>query len=299
MEISVVSEPLSAPLLEDHPLVDNLIIIDPSLSSRARAIARLRRSDFDIAFNMHGGTTASLIARLSGARRTFGYRGHRHTWTLTDRAPAPDAILLRDSIHSVEQQLALLHWSGLPWPTERPQLSLAVSEEAQARARKLAAESCISESFAIIAPSAATEAKRWRASGFAAVVEHLSERWNLSSIVIAGPGQEHVAREVSATARERPPVISGLSLKELMALTQRSAIFVGNDSGPAHIAAAFSRPMVVLFGSSNPQVWHPWTDSPYRIAQAENKDAIALIPESEVIASVDEVLEASAQLAQG
>ncbi|HWX40210.1 MAG TPA: hypothetical protein VN345_03590, partial [Blastocatellia bacterium] len=120
IEISVLSEPYSAPLLEDHPLVDRLIIAGQSSASRARLIADLRRLRFDIAFNLHGGTTATVIAALSGARYTVGYHGYRQSWMLGWRAPSPDVILGRARIHSVEQQLALLGWSGVPWPRLQP-----------------------------------------------------------------------------------------------------------------------------------------------------------------------------------
>ncbi len=291
IKISVVSEPLSAPLLEDHPLVDELIRVESSLSSRARLIRALRPERFDIAFNMHGGTTATVMARLAGARQQVAFAGHRLTELLTHRAPSPDVILGRSRIHSVEQQLALLHWSGVPWPDE-PRLILFVSHEAEesARTRIERIGGLRGEPFAIIAPSAAMESKRWTTAGFSSIADHLREHWNLPSIVIAGPGQEAFAEEVSAKARSRPPVLARLSLKELMAIIKMSALFVGNDSGPAHIAAAFNRPMVVLFGSSNPAVWHPWTDAPYRVVHAEN--AIEMIPSSSVSASVDEVLAA-------
>ena len=103
-------------------------------------------------------------------------------------------------------------------------------------------------------------------------------------------------------------------MKELIALINRSRAFIGNDSGPMHIAAALRRPLVAVFGSSNAEVWHPWTDSPYRIVggreagargqgpgaggqkdtskpDADGSFAIRRVPTSEVIAAVDDVLE--------
>ncbi|HST22834.1 MAG TPA: glycosyltransferase family 9 protein [Blastocatellia bacterium] len=309
IEITVLSEPLAAPVLDGHPLVDNLVISEKSLSSRARLVGRLRRERFDVAFNMHGGSTAAIIARLSGAPCTVGYKDYRSAWMLTARAPAPDLILGRTRLHSVEQQLALIHWSGMPWPRLRPQLSLAESKEAEASVReKLKQAVGLSDNFAIIAPAAAFESKRWTAEGFASVADHLSERWNLPSVIIAGPGQEHLAEEVSARARSRACVLAGLSLKELIALIGLARVFVGNDGGPMHIAAAAGRPIASVFGSSNANVWHPWTGSPYKIIKSveqterrkdtnvastseESEFAIRLIPVAEVIAAVDEVLE--------
>jgi ADP-heptose:LPS heptosyltransferase len=308
IEISVMSEPLAAPLLEDHPLVDQLIIARQSITARAPAIARLRKARFDVAFNMHGGSTGTILARLSGARHSVGYRGQPVSWLLSDRAPSPDRILERSRIHSVEQQLALLNWSGVPWPESQPHSRLVASPDVRAKVlEKLQVlrpgwNEAVDGGFACIVPGAAFESKKWTAEGFAAVADHLSERWSLTSVVIAGPGQETLAREVSSAARAKTEVLDGLSLKELVALLELARVFVGNDSGPMHIAAALDCPVVAVWGSSDPTVWHPWTETPYRIVEAgaakrgetnpeRQSSAIKLIAKSEVIAAVDEVLE--------
>jgi ADP-heptose:LPS heptosyltransferase len=315
LHVAVVSEPLAAPILEDHPLVDRLFVTGTSLADRARLVRQLRRARYDVAFNLHGGTTATTLARLSGAQWTVGYRGYRHSQRLDLRAPDPDVILGRKQLHSVEQQLALLHWAGVPWPAARPQLRIAIASDAERRAREKLAAACRAEGhgtptsdeiqqgrFAIVAPAAAFESKRWTEAGFIEVAAHLRNQWRLASVVVAGPGQEQLA----ATVAKRAGAVQlyGLTLKELMALINRSRAFIGNDSGPMHIAAALNRPLVAVFGSSNRAVWHPWTDSPYRVVgaggqkdtntpDADGSFAIRRVPASEVIAAVNEVLELS------
>ncbi len=306
VQTTVVTESLAAPILEDHPLVDEVITAGPDLFSRARLVSRLRRRRFDIAFNMHGGTTATILSKLSGARHTVGYRGYRCSFLLSHTAPSPDELLGRSRVHSVEQQLALLRWAGVPWPEGGPRLSLKVSPEAEASVRKWLS-ACLAREvgdgsalapFACLAPSAAMESKQWSARGFAEVADHLRDRWHLPSVVIAGPGQEHLAGEVVRGSRTKPFIISRLSLKELIALTSLTSIFVGNDSGPMHIAAALERPIVAVFGSSNSDVWHPWARSPYRVVKARpagaasggEGHAIASIPPEDVLACVDEVM---------
>jgi ADP-heptose:LPS heptosyltransferase len=346
LEIAVVSEPLAAPLLEDHPLVDYLIVAEKSLAGRAKLVRELRRAPYDVAFNLHGGTTATWLARLAGAKCTIGYKGYRHSQRLDLRAPNAEVILERKQLHSVEQQLALLHWAGVPWPLRRPQLSLAVSSDAENRVREKLNAACVAQAdslrttsaqtnslpttpsaqadslryiddiarghFAVVAPAAAFESKRWTAAGFAQVAKHLRDHWTLPSVVVAGPGQEQLASTVATQAGA--VALAGLTLKELIALINLSRAFVGNDSGPMHIAAALRRPLVAVFGSSNPVVWHPWTDSPYQVIGGQGpgaegqsdtpgqwqKDtntpdgngsfAIRRVPANEVIAAVDDVL---------
>ena len=293
IEVTVLSEPLSAPVLDDHPLVDRLIVVGPSIRERAGLIARLRRAEFDVAFNMHGGTTATLMAATSGARHTVGYRGFCQSWMLNERAPSPDVILGRKTVHSVEQQLALISWTGVPFP-ERPQLSLGSSPVDLAAMKSRLSAAGVS-TFAVIAPAAAFEAKRWPAHRFAAVADYLSRTFALSSVVIAGPGQEQIAREVCEAAQSKPIAVTGLTLKQLIALMALSRLYVGNDSGPMHIAAATGRPLVVVFGPSNSTVWRPWTDAPYRVVEAGNgnQSPIDGVSVEEGLAAVDEVMKSA------
>jgi ADP-heptose:LPS heptosyltransferase len=85
----------------------------------------------------------------------------------------------------------------------------------------------------------------------------------------------------------------GLDLKELAALLEMARVFVGNDSGPMHVAAALGRPVVAVWGSSQPTVWHPWSDAPWLIVRQETsqESEIKRVAASQVIAAVDEVLE--------
>ncbi len=292
-KVAVLMEPLSAPVLEDHPLVDDLLIVRPGAAKRARLSVKLRPMRFDVAFNMHGGTTGAILAAVSGAKSTIGYRDYGFSWMLDKRAPSPDQILGREGLHSVDQQLALLNWSGVPLPQTKPKLSLTVSDAARQSVRARLAQlgidiSAEEKRFAVLAPAAAMESKRWPAEGFASVADQLSKDWNLPSVIIAGPGQENIALDVAQLARSPAKPLTGIGLKELIALLELSGLFIGNDSGPMHIAAALARPVVALFGSSNATVWHPWTDSPYRILQAE--DGIRQIRANDVIASVEEVI---------
>lgn len=307
VEISVVTEPAAAPVLEGHSLVDQLFVTGKALTSKINLVARLRSEAFDLAFNLHGGSTSMLMSAMSGAKHTFGFRDQRGSWLLNKPAPAPDVLLGRKTVHSVEQQLALLSFAGVPAPRQ-PRLSLAIDAGAAARVRAkligagLTAASLTSGRFGIVAAGAAFESKRWGARGFASVIDHLHSRWQLESIIIAGPGQERLAGEVAGSSNSNPRVLSGISLAELKAVVGiLGRVFVGNDSGPMHIAAALECPVVAVFGSSNPDVWHPWTSAAYRVLGGERgtpdsnvRGSIDRIEIDEVIAAVDEVLEPAA-----
>jgi ADP-heptose:LPS heptosyltransferase len=97
---------------------------------------------------------------------------------------------------------------------------------------------------------ASTPEKTWPAERFQAVARYLGDM-RIEPVFIAGPGED-----VSAFAEYN--VVVGAPLAEVKSLVAGAALFIGNDSGPAHMAAAFGVPSVVIFAASDPVVWAPW-----------------------------------------
>jgi ADP-heptose:LPS heptosyltransferase len=106
--------------------------------------------------------------------------------------------------------------------------------------------------YAVLNPGAAWPNKRWPAARFAALAAALRERHQIMSIVVWGPGEEAIARDVvagaSGAARLAPPT----SIADLVALVGRAAVMVSGDTGPTHIAAALGTPVVGLYGPTRP-----------------------------------------------
>lgn len=274
VHLAVLLETLSAPLLEGHPDIDQLIVLDRAANQvsdgweRLRLARRLRQARFDVVFNLHGGTTATLLAALSGARCRVGYRGFRYSFLLTHRAPDPHVIWQKTGIHSVEQQLGLLKWTGVPM-AEVPSTSLRASDEANDAVAARLARVGLRGPLALIHPTATAEEKRWSVTKFAQVVKHLAARWGLPSVVIGARHEVHVLDNLKGFAGRSAVTFADLSLSEVIALCGRAGIFVGNDSGPAHIAVAMRCPAVVIFGASAHQVWHPWGQTPSLVVTRE------------------------------
>jgi ADP-heptose:LPS heptosyltransferase len=103
----------------------------------------------------------------------------------------------------------------------------------------------------VLHPLASAPDKTWPQSNFLSVAEHLERHLGLEPVFIAGPGE-------SLDTFGRYPCLRGETLEEVKSLLAGAVLFVGNDSGPAHMAAAFGLPVVVLFGSSDPDIWRPW-----------------------------------------
>lgn len=307
--LDILLEDWVAPVLEGFPYVDNVITVKrDSTTARARVAKQLRSLRYDVVYSLHGGTTATFLTRATGARRRVGLTTYQYGRLYTHLAPPPAQLWKRDPTHSVEQQLALLGWTGVP-VTDRPPTHLAVVEHAATSitARLQAAGWNESQPLAVIHPAAAFATKQWATDKFTEVAKNLYER-GFAVVVITTAAEAELADWIEA--RALIPVIGfrDLSLPEVTALTARARLFVGNDSGIAHIAAAVGVASVVIFGSSNRAHWSPWSTAPAEVVFEEMEcqpchgyycekfaqpECILRVPVDRVIAAVDRVLRAS------
>ena len=303
-EIDILVEDWVAPVLAEHPFTNRVISFErASLSARARVAHEIRSRHYDVVYNLHGGTTATFLTRATGARHRVGYASYQYSQLHNHQAPSPLLLWGQQKTHSVEQQLALLGWTGVP-VTDRPPTRLALTREADARVDEiLAASELTDQKFALIHPAAAFATKQWAAGNFARVADYLASK-GVATVAIAGPNQGSVLNELIAAAASRV-VVCDLSLPEVTALAARSQLFVGNDSGIAHIAAAVGTPSVVVFGSSNIAHWRPWSSAPAEVIFEEmpcqpchgyfcekfpEPECILRVPVDRVTSAIDRVL---------
>jgi predicted lipopolysaccharide heptosyltransferase III len=270
-QIDLVLEDWVAPLLDGNRDASRILTVRRnSTTSRLSLVRQLRAARYDVAFNLHGGSTAALLTRASGARRRVGYASYRFSGLHNYAAPPATDLWRQAKTHSVEQQLGLLGWAGVP-VTDRPATRLSVNGEAAARVghRLDTAGIGASQPYALFHPAAAFDSKRWDARNFARVADSLDTR-GLAVVAVAAPGETDVVRAFAESVQaSRVVSFSDLSLPEVTALAARARLFVGNDSGIAHIAAAVRTPSVVVFGSSNIAHWRPWTDAPAEVVREE------------------------------
>ena len=271
-QIDILLEPWVAPLLEGFAEADNVIAVAPDSWSRAAVMRRLRAERYDLAFNLHGGTTAAFLMAASRATHRFGFRDHRYAFLHNRLIESAAAFWGRPANHSAEQQLALIGSAGVP-VEDRPKSKLYVNEDALASVISKLSDRGIDlqadgTEFLLLHPAAAFATKTWAAENFARVAEHAADR-GISAVAVAGPGEGRVLQELKAASRASIETFDDLTLPEITALASRARAFVGNDSGIAHIAAAVNTPAVVVFGSSNRTHWRPWTDAPNEIVFEE------------------------------
>ena len=307
-QIDVLLEDWVAPVLEGLPHVNEVVTFARgSLKSRTQVARRLRANRYDVVYNLHGGTTATFLTRATGAKHRVGFKTYQYAGLHNHLAPSPLLLWGRDQTHSVEQQLSLLGWTGIP-VSDGPPTELAVTAEASARIGERLRQMGLAEApVVVIHPAAAFATKQWAPENFGRVATELNAR-GLPIVAIATPNETHIIETLKRNTPATVMSCTDLSLPEITALISRSRLFIGNDSGIAHMAAAVKAPSVVIFGSSNRTHWRPWTTAPaemvfeemecqpcpgYSCEKFEQPECIKRVPVERVMASVDRVLRES------
>jgi len=258
--IDILLEDWVAPLLENFEPIDNVISIGTDSFERLKTAWQIRQNQYDVVFNLHGGTTSSLLTRATGAKHRVGYSNYQYSNLYTDLLSSSSDFWKTKYTHSAEQQLALLGFVGLA-VEDRPRTRLTVSDKAR---KSLEKKYSLQRPHALIHPSSLFHTKQWSAENFAKVIEELADK-GIESIAVASRTERAVLKDLKNYVRSPLIVADDLSLPEITALASDATLFVGNDSGIAHIAAAVGTPTVVIFGSSNRDHWRPWTDAPNEI----------------------------------
>jgi lipopolysaccharide heptosyltransferase II len=280
--ITYVVEPAAAPVVSNNPHITDLVIAPAGhgiAGFRAdwRLGKRLGRERYDIAIDFHGGPRAALLAWLSQARIRVGYEIMGRRWMYTRVVPRPRELRHR---HSVENQWDLLEALGVPrpTPTDNP-VEMAVDEDSVHRvsARLAALGVAPTDAIAVVHVSATSPFRRWPLPAFVETVAALAAEGDRWLVVTGGPSERDAARQVIEAAQARLPerrrgrvvICDDFSLAELRALLDRSALYIGGDSGPLHVAATSRVPIVALFGPTPSERSAPWRSPDARVELVE------------------------------
>jgi ADP-heptose:LPS heptosyltransferase len=148
----------------------------------------------------------------------------------------------------IEQYLALLGPLGIePGP---PEFTLPVRPAAEARMEEFLGEHGVKRRDLLVAinPGAGRDAKRWPVDRLAALAERLATERGARILLLWGPDEVHMARQIRDALSSRALLAPPTDLDELTALLRRTSLLVANDTGPLHLGAALGTPCVGLFG---------------------------------------------------
>lgn len=311
--IGWVIEPRWLPLLANAdalgrgpgmPLVDKVYFAatrewkkKPVSSKTLRDIASLRRElqagRFDLCVDMQGSLRSAVIGRMSGAKVFAGPATPREwpaAWMYGRRikTPAP---------HVVEQGCELV--SAAVGERLRPaRIELPFDEDAEKSCvMQLAERTDTAAEFVLIAPGAGWGAKQWPAERYGAVAASLAASGY--RVLINASSEDDPLANTVARASGGAAEVFACDMAELIAVTRRATLVIAGDTGPLHLAAALKRPVVALFGPTDPARNGPYgTRARVLRRGGQRRDHRRLSdPEAGLLAiTVDEVVEAAREL---
>ncbi len=253
-------------LLLDNPDIDSIIEVDTlgwrrklayprTWKEIGRAVAAIRARRYDFVVDLQGTIKSSVSAFLARSDRRIGFA----TSHLRERAAA---LLYTERVppngtgpHVIDRHLHLLSALGISSPTpsmrESRDFPLLVPEsleqEASLRLRELGLDS-----YVVLNPGGSWVSKRWSPERFGRLASLIEQEWGFPSLVLWGPGEEPMAREVvdssEGAARLAPPT----SLRGMIPYIRKARLFVSGDTGPMHLASASRVPVVGIFGPTDP-----------------------------------------------
>ena len=197
-----------------------------------------------LCLNLHGGTRSARLTLLSGARFRAGFEIFRPGWIYNTPIPtAQETLGIARRVHTAEHLASAMFYLGVP-----------ITEVPRARSNRPPGRSQYAPSapYAVIHPTGCNAGEdvavpnlfwNWRAIS--------NGRWGWNQFSSAARATIFPVFAVSHRGRTRRWVRSRRLMRD-------AAFFAGNDSGPAHVAAAFGVPQVVIFGPSDAEVWAPW-----------------------------------------
>jgi heptosyltransferase-3 len=264
LRVSVVLEARFRQLLEGNPAVEEILTPGEGagwnkLRSRFEVIRKMRRQAFSVCLSLHGGPTSRQLARWSGARWRVGFAHYRAPGLYHLLVPDARTILNKPFLHTAEHQAAAFFYLGLPQKEiPRAQLFSGAGQTAWWDAKRESLGIASGQPYAIVHPTALYRTKEWAPEKFAQIGAHLQKAAGLVPLYSCGPGESGVLDAVEKASPAPVRRLEGASLAQFAAALAGARLFVGNDSGPAHMAAALARPVVVIFGSSSSPIWGPW-----------------------------------------
>jgi heptosyltransferase-2 len=263
-EIVLVAKPWVSEIYMHHPAVSRQIVYDAEGEHRGargfrELVRKLRAERFDAAILLQNAFQAAWMAWRAGIPVRIGYARDGRSWLLSEAVEVPPPAAYG---HQVYYYLELLFRAGIIESLKMPQearLHLAESEQSWA-VKQLQTVGLGGRRFLVgVNPGASFGgAKRWPADRYANLADRLIDALGADVLIFGSPAERPLAEAVARAMQHTPVLVAGeTTLREFMALMAKCHLIITNDSGPMHVAAALSLPLVAVFGSTNERATGP------------------------------------------
>jgi ADP-heptose:LPS heptosyltransferase len=247
----------------------------------------VRRRQFDFVIDLHSFSETNLLGFFSRApQRLFARRPGRSLDFLANFNPKPPVDRNDPKQHLVDRYLDVLKPLAIKDALRTPKLLVRPEDDRAVDLMLRKARADAGSPLVGIFPGAGHPGRRWPIEKFSQLADFLVRNDNVRPIVFVGPEERHLLAQFRELFPPPCVILDKLSIPELAAAQSRLAVFVSNDTGPVHIAAAVGTPVVVLIDLPTPHAYVPLTTA-QRLILSESVTAIEV---EEVYAAARELL---------
>jgi predicted lipopolysaccharide heptosyltransferase III len=254
-KITVLVNPGTQAVLQNNPCVDQVTVLPRgNIFEQLQFLRFIRSCRYDCVIDLSDGDRSAFITAISGAPMKIGFnhegrcRGKVYSWSANNQY---------GTMHMLEYHAQVLVPMGIEPRVCALELNI-IDKESRVAEEILVNHGLKGKKWVMLHPAARYWFKAWPAERFAALGDALI-REGFQAVIVGSENERSVGEAVLAAAQQTfVSLVGKTSLRELAALMKLCSLFVGNDAGPMHMAAAVGCPVVGLFGPTNPAVWGPY-----------------------------------------
>ncbi len=268
LKISVLVPQNYAEILKYNPYLFEIIpfaidkakskILTEKIKYNFKFISLLRQKKFDLVLDLTNTDRGAFFSILSGAKYRLGFNDEDRFRGIFFTRIVP--VKFKD-LHILDYHLSVLKLLGLKNLEKEPKIFFSFEEKKWAQHFLNSGDKNSKKFIAVIHPGASRKTNLWPSAYFAFLADRIKEN-NGKVILVSNFREKKLLKEVISYMRYEPDIVSyHLSLRQLAGIIKYADLFIGNDSGPMHIASAVGTKIIAFFGPSLPKHWAPYGDN--------------------------------------
>jgi ADP-heptose:LPS heptosyltransferase len=270
--------------LSDH--VDEILTVDRvalrdgskvvSIVRLFKLVRQVRRAHYDFVIDLHSLSETNLLGFLSGApKRLYSRRPPRSLDFLANFQPRPPVEEDHRKRHLVDRYLDVLLPLGVSAVDRQPKINIRATDHAVIEKLLRKTKADVGAPLVGLFPGAGHPTRRWPVEKFGALAEFLARNDRVRVLLFLGPEESGMGQKTKALFPQGTILLDKLTIPQLAAAQARLAVFISNDTGPMHVAAAVGTPVVAFLQKRAPLTYLPIGDR-HRFISNPNIDDISV-----------------------
>lgn len=274
--LAVLTTPSAAEVLKFNPFINEIFIYNKkemgNIRSNISFLSMIRSRKFNVVVNLHASFRSALIAFLSGAKRRVV---HNHSGT--NFFSNVQILAKKESKSAVERDLDTADALNIAIKSKNVEMFLSQEEESFGKnyIRNIIDANERNLKIIGINPGARRMEKQWQREKYAKLADLIAGKYKSKILIFSGPQEEYIGDEIIGKMAGPSIHVKNLNIRQVASIMKQCDLYIGNDSGPFHIAVALSVPTIAVFGPEKPREWHPYSGS-HIVLYNENIKSIAV-----------------------